>query len=73
MSKRVIEVEALRQVAFPDFPWYANHCGAVAHDTTDRVDWNCTRHPGHEGPHMATYEYDGDGEVIGFAWIEEEN
>ncbi len=73
MSKRVIEVEALRQVAFPDFPYYRIACEDRAVDARDDVEWICDRHVGHEGPCMGTYEYDGEGTITGFAWTHEEN
>lgn len=73
MSKRVIEVRELRQVAFPDFPVYHRECRAQATDERENFEWDCNRQPGHEGPHMSTFEYDGEGTIIGFAWIEEEN
>lgn len=69
MDKRIAEVEALRQVAFPDFPYYRVACEEVAEDG-EGESWTCDRQVDHEGPHMSAYEYDGDGTVIGFAWID---
>lgn len=67
---RHTEIEALRQVAFPDFPFYRIACEERATDARDDVEWNCDRHVGHEGPHMGTYEYDGEGTIIGYAWTD---
>lgn len=66
------EIEALRQVAFPDFPHYRDMCESEADELRDGVEvtWICTRQPGHDGPHMATYDCDGDGEIIGYAWTD---
>lgn len=70
----ITPIEALRQVAFPDFPHYDRICERNTIDMQEAVAWYCTRHPGHDGPHMATYFREGedhDCEVIGFAWTEE--
>lgn len=68
-------VEELRQVAFPDFPHHRIACEAEATDLDHghEVVWICDRQVNHEGPHMATYEYDGEGTIIGLAWTDKES
>lgn len=69
-------VEALRQVALPTEAVDGPPCAARATDETDaHATWVCTRHPGHDGPHVATYDIDldeGPVTIIGLAWEEGE-
>ena len=65
-------VEEFRQVALPTEYEEGVPCSKTARDL-DTVLWTCTRHPGHDGPHTATYDAELDEglvTMIGLAWVD---
>lgn len=64
-------VKELTQVALPTECESGASCQAVG-KVDDSVGWYCTRHPGHDGPHVATYDMEldeGPVTMIGLAWL----
>lgn len=64
-------VRELTQVALPAECESGPPCQVVGRDD-DGVEWFCTRHPGHDGPHVATYDLEldeGPVTMIGLAWL----